>query len=39
MGESPDAGQGPAIPGVTKGEIASGQGKWTPCLSGIFKLR
>lgn len=39
MGESPGAGQGPTIPGVTKGEVASGQREVDALLSGIFKMR
>jgi chemotaxis protein CheZ len=35
MGESASKGQGPAVPGVTKGEIASGQTDVDALLSGL----
>ena len=35
MGESPTAGQGPVVPGVTKGEVASGQTDVDALLSGL----
>jgi chemotaxis protein CheZ len=35
MGESSSAGQGPAVPGVTKGEVASGQTDVDALLSGL----
>lgn len=35
MGENPSAGQGPAVPGVSKGEIASGQTDVDALLSGL----
>jgi len=35
MGESESKGQGPAVPGVTKGEIASGQTDVDALLSGL----
>jgi chemotaxis protein CheZ len=35
MGENPSAGQGPAVPGVSKGDIASGQTDVDALLSGL----
>jgi chemotaxis protein CheZ len=35
MGENASAGQGPAVPGVTKGDIASGQTDVDALLSGL----
>jgi chemotaxis protein CheZ len=35
MGENASAGQGPAVPGVTKGEVASGQTDVDALLSGL----
>jgi chemotaxis protein CheZ len=35
MGDSPDAGQGPVVPGVTKGEVAAGQTDVDALLSGL----
>jgi chemotaxis protein CheZ len=35
MGDNPSAGQGPAVPGVSKGEIASGQTDVDALLSGL----
>jgi chemotaxis regulatin CheY-phosphate phosphatase CheZ len=35
MGESSGAGHGPAVPGVTKGEVASGQTDVDALLSGL----
>jgi chemotaxis protein CheZ len=35
MGEGPTAGQGPVVPGVTKGEVASGQTDVDALLSGL----
>jgi chemotaxis protein CheZ len=35
LGESPDKGHGPVVPGVTKGEVASGQTDVDELLSGL----
>jgi chemotaxis protein CheZ len=35
LGESPTAGVGPVVPGVTKGEVASGQTDVDALLSGL----
>jgi chemotaxis protein CheZ len=35
LGENPDAGHGPAVPGVTRGEVASGQTDVDELLSGL----
>ncbi len=35
MGENPDQGQGPVVPGVTRGEVASGQTDVDELLSGL----
>jgi chemotaxis protein CheZ len=35
LGENPTAGQGPVVPGVTKGEVASGQTDVDALLSGL----
>jgi hypothetical protein len=35
MGENVSAGQGPAVPGVTKGDHASGQTDVDALLSGL----
>jgi chemotaxis protein CheZ len=35
MGDAPDAGQGPVVPGVTKGDVASGQTDVDALLSGL----
>ncbi|HEX3844647.1 MAG TPA: protein phosphatase CheZ [Steroidobacteraceae bacterium] len=35
LGENPDAGHGPVVPGVTRGEVASGQTDVDELLSGL----
>ena len=35
MGENPDKGHGPVVPGVTRGDIASGQTDVDELLSGL----
>jgi hypothetical protein len=35
MGETPGSGQGPSVPGVTKGDVASGQTDVDALLSGL----
>jgi len=35
MGDNPSAGQGPAVPGVSKGDHASGQTDVDALLSGL----
>jgi chemotaxis protein CheZ len=35
LGESPDSGHGPVVPGVTRGEVASGQTDVDELLSGL----
>ena len=35
LGESPDQGQGPVVPGVTRGDVAAGQTDVDELLSGL----
>jgi chemotaxis regulatin CheY-phosphate phosphatase CheZ len=35
LGDSPSAGHGPTVPGVSKGEVASGQTDVDALLSGL----
>ena len=35
LGENPDAGHGPVVPGVTRGEVATGQTDVDELLSGL----
>ena len=35
LGETPTSGQGPVVPGVTKGEVATGQTDVDALLSGL----